>query len=143
MRSRYAAPLRAMDGLRVTTCRGDLLVSAWKVIVADDPYLPGHFPDQPIYPGVFIVETVRQAVTTALGEPAGAVPRLAAVRSVRFLAPLRPGDELRVEATVRTAGVRPDTGVAIGSEARCCRTDGTEVARLTLEFRYPERRRDA
>lgn len=132
MTGRYAAPLRALDSMRVATRRNELVVTARKLVVADDPYLPGHFPGQPIYPGVFIVETVRQAVAAAVGERAGVVPELSAIGSVRFLVPLTPGDELCVEVVVRPG----EPGGAVGARARCRLGDGTEAARLTLELRY-------
>lgn len=132
MTGRYAAPLQALDSLRVATRRNELVVTARKLVVADDPYLPGHFPGQPIYPGVFIVETVRQAVAAAVGERAGVVPELSAIVSVRFLVPLAPGDELCVEVVVRPG----EPGGAVRAQARCRLGDGTEAARLTLELRY-------
>lgn len=132
MTAGYAAPLSAVDRLWVATRRNELVVTARKLVVADDPYLPGHFPGQPIYPGVFIVETVRQAVAAAVGERAGVVPELSAIGSVRFLVPLTPGDELCVEVVVRPG----EPGGAVGAQARCRLGDGTEAARLTLELRY-------
>ncbi|MEH1122994.1 3-hydroxyacyl-ACP dehydratase FabZ family protein [Micromonospora sp. CPCC 206061] len=78
--------LRAVDSLAVRD--GGAAATAVKRIVADDPYLVGHFPGEPIYPGVFLVESARQAVAGLLGGPV----TLVAVVEARFAAPLRPGD---------------------------------------------------
>ena len=69
--AQYAAPLRAVDRVEVGTRDGTLTVLAGKDIRADDRYQAAHFPGNPIYPGVFVLETVRQAVIAALGERAG------------------------------------------------------------------------
>lgn len=130
----YAAPLRAVDRVEVTPDPVGLRLVAHKRIVATDPYLQGHFPGRPVFPGVFVVEAVRQAVLTALascdGFDDGALPDLCGLRSVRFLAALRPGDELTVEATV--SRLLDEVEVV----ARCRRSDGVEVARITAAFGY-------
>ena len=130
----YAAPLRAVDELRVTEQDGLLLLSVGKDVVPGDPYLAAHFPGRTIYPGVFVVETVRQAVAAALGERSGVLPDLSAVSSLRLVGALHPGDRLCVQATV--GGARADGAIAV--TARCRRADGSDVARLALEFRYEE-----
>jgi len=130
----YAAPLRAVDDLRVTEQDGRLLLSVSKDVVATDPYLAGHFPGRTIYPGVFVVETVRQAVAAALGERSGVLPDLSWVSSLRLLGALHSGERLCVEATVGEVG--HDGGIPV--TARCRRADGSDVASLALEFRYEE-----
>jgi 3-hydroxyacyl-[acyl-carrier-protein] dehydratase len=129
----FAAPLPAVDEVDARRVDGGLLLSIRKDIVVEGPYLAAHFPGRPVYPGVFILETVRQAVAAQLGEVGGAVPDVSAVASLRFTDALRPGQSLRIEATVGAAG--PDGAVPVA--ARCRREDGSDVARLTLEFRYP------
>ncbi len=128
----FAAPLRAVDETRVTETDGVLAITATKEIVATDPYLADHFPGRIIYPGVFILETVRQAVAAALTGQAGAGADISAVRSVRFTGAMHPGERLVVEATVV-----PAPGGRAEVDARCCRGDGSEVARLALEFGDP------
>ncbi|HEU4663561.1 MAG TPA: hydroxymyristoyl-ACP dehydratase [Dokdonella sp.] len=55
-------------------------------IGADHPSLPGHFPGNPIVPGVVLLDRVASAI-----ERDGA--RLRRIHSVKFLAPLRPGED--------------------------------------------------
>ena len=71
----------------VTTCRVE--------IALDHPAFDGHFPGQPVLPGVALLAEVIEA---ALGDPAlaacvGAAPRLAVVK---FLAPVVPGASLAI-----------------------------------------------
>lgn len=132
-----AMPLRAVD--RVWTTAGGF--AAAKTVDAADPYLAGHYPGLPIYPGVFVIETVLQAAYGAVRERYGpaVVATVAAVSSVHFSASLAPGDELRVDcAWVDAAG--PDL---VGVRATASRPDGVAAARLSLELRLSRGRPDA
>src|SRR5580700_1403580 len=70
----------------------------------DEYYLRGHLPDEPILPGVLLVESAAQvAGMVAQEDPAN--PRwprlkLTALRAVKILGSARPGDNLRIEAKV-------------------------------------------
>lgn len=127
----YAAPLRAVDEVRVDGADGGALtVRATKRVSVGDPYLEGHFPDVTIYPGVFVLESLRQAVVAALAPDADTVPRIVVVRSVRCLAPLLAGDLLHLDATLRPLDARPGwLARAVGD-----RGDGVRAATLTVEF---------
>ncbi len=59
----------------------------------DHPALPGHFPGDPLIPGVVILDQVEQALAAALG--AG---RIAQLPAVKFVSPLRPGEALTIGA---------------------------------------------
>lgn len=56
-----------------------------RVIRADHPTLPGHFPDAPLVPGVVILDEVLAALIEwrENAQPTG-------IRIVKFLAPLKP-----------------------------------------------------
>ena len=62
------------------------------VIAADHPSLPGHFPGQPVVPGVVVLERVLEAIESGHGP-------LAALRlpQVKFAQPLLPGETARIE----------------------------------------------
>ena len=118
----FVVPLPAVDDVRVARAGDHVIVRASKRIDADGPYLEGHFPSIVIYPGVFIVETLRQAVALAIGGSAD----IGRLLSVRFLAPLFADDTLVLEATVR-----PGPGGVLEVDARCTRGDGRQAAQAT------------
>ena len=70
----------------------------------DEYYLRGHLPGEPILPGVLLVEAAAQvAGMVAQEDPAN--PRwpklkLAALRVVKILGSVRPGQTLRIEAAI-------------------------------------------
>lgn len=64
------------------------------------PFFAGHFPGDPILPGVFLVEAAAQTagiMMGAAGPTSGAQKRLAAVNQFKFLRPVLPGSVLEVE----------------------------------------------
>ena len=70
----------------------------------DEPFLRGHFPGQPLFPGVLLVEAAAQlAGTIAQSDPAIAPLKslkLTAMRNVKILGTARPSETIRVEATI-------------------------------------------
>jgi 3-hydroxyacyl-[acyl-carrier-protein] dehydratase len=83
---------------------------AAKYVAADHPAFAGHFPGRPVLPGVFLIEAVAQTAGVMLGagvesEPGG-VPLLAAVNRFKFLQPVGPGCELRIETRKLTGAGR-------------------------------------
>lgn len=66
----------------------------------------GHFPDEPVLPGVYTVECMAQAADVLLmadGRFPGKLPLFLGINNVRFLSKIRPGDTLRVEAKLKEA----------------------------------------
>jgi 3-hydroxyacyl-[acyl-carrier-protein] dehydratase len=66
----------------------------------DHPALPGHFPGQPIVPGVLLLD----AAFNAMGMPVIKVIR------AKFLAPVGPGEEVEINLTWRNASRVTFTG---------------------------------
>ena len=70
----------------------------------DEPFLRGHFPGEPIFPGVLLVEAAAQlAGVVAQSDPK--IPplaglKLAALRVVKILGTARPGEAILLEARI-------------------------------------------
>lgn len=86
---------------------------------AAHPSLPGHFPGQPLVPGVLILEQVALALRAWRGQ------RLARVLEAKFMAPLLPGQS----AQLQLSPIRADT-TRVGFQVEC---DGTVLARGIVE----------
>lgn len=70
-----------------------------KNISCNEPYFPGHFPGQPVMPGVLMIEAMAQVGACAvLSEPIykGYIAYLAGVDRVRFKRQAFPGDVLEI-----------------------------------------------
>jgi 3-hydroxyacyl-[acyl-carrier-protein] dehydratase len=74
-----------------------LLVEATKCFRGDELFFTGHFPGNPIVPGVLLTEAMAQAAGLAVGQP-GETYLLSAIRSMKFLRPVRPNEFLRIRA---------------------------------------------
>ncbi|WP_049620779.1 hydroxymyristoyl-ACP dehydratase [Frateuria defendens] len=75
-------------------------------IGADHPCLPGHFPGDPLVPGVLLLDEVATALRAWRGQ------RLAKVAEAKFVAPLRPAQ--RAELTLTEAGARVRFEIRLG-----------------------------
>jgi 3-hydroxyacyl-[acyl-carrier-protein] dehydratase len=80
------------------TNAGDIVESVR--IAATHPALPGHFPGNPIVPGVVLLDRVAAAIERARGA------RIARIASVKFLAPLKPDEDAELRVTCDGARVR-------------------------------------
>ena len=59
----------------------------------DHPSLAGHFPGQPVAPGVLLLDRIVAAAETWLGTPV----TVRSLPQVKFIAPLLPGEEAELE----------------------------------------------
>jgi beta-hydroxyacyl-ACP dehydratase FabZ len=72
-----------------------------KNVTVNEPYFRGHFPDNPVLPGVFIVEAMAQLGGLVIGSKEGESSGvLGAVQDMRFLKPVVPGDQLVINVKV-------------------------------------------
>lgn len=87
----------------------------------DEPFLPGHFPGQALFPGVLVVEAAAQlAGTVAQSDPA-LKPisdlKLTALRGVKFFGTAKPGQVIRLEARITARMANLVNAVASASVA--------------------------
>jgi 3-hydroxyacyl-[acyl-carrier-protein] dehydratase len=94
-------------------------------VPANHPSLPGHFPGEPIVPAVVILEEITAALAQWNSDY-----RLAGIRTVKFLAPLRP-DQLFTIALSWRHDSDDEVDVSCGTE------DGTIVQGRLLVRRQP------
>jgi 3-hydroxyacyl-[acyl-carrier-protein] dehydratase len=75
-----------------------------KNVTINEPFFAGHFPGNPIMPGVLIIEAMAQvggvlAFHSSPKEWAGSLVYFMGVDKVRFRKPVIPGDQLRLKLT--------------------------------------------
>lgn len=106
----HRAPIRLIDA--VSDLEPGRRGTGIRDFPAGDPRFDGHFPGDPILPGIFVVEACAQLVglvAASAAEPAGegraAIEYLASIERFKFLATVRPGDRLTLRAELgRRAG---------------------------------------
>ncbi|HEY3368679.1 MAG TPA: 3-hydroxyacyl-ACP dehydratase FabZ family protein [Symbiobacteriaceae bacterium] len=129
MTGTYARPLRALD--RVLDLADETITTSLE-IHGTEPFFAGHFPEYPIFPGVFQLEAVLQATSQFVRLRLGHSHRvrLSAIKSVRFTAPVRPGDSLTI-----TCRFLLDMGQSgLTADATCANTQGISTAQMKLRF---------
>lgn len=91
---------------RVLECQPGKTIRALKNVTMNEPYFPGHFPHRPVMPGVMILEALAQAAGILAFVTAGVYPDenrqlyFVGIDKARFRRPVRPGDQLILEATL-------------------------------------------
>ncbi|HBR87049.1 MAG TPA: 3-hydroxyacyl-[acyl-carrier-protein] dehydratase FabZ [Candidatus Marinimicrobia bacterium] len=75
--------------------------TALKNVTINEPYFHGHFPDQPVMPGVLILESMAQAgaflTLNSVDNPMSKNMFFSAVEKAKFRKLIIPGDQVRIE----------------------------------------------
>lgn len=75
-----------------------------KNVSHNEPFFQGHFPQEPVMPGVMIIEALAQAAAVGLavreGQKDGQIGYLAAVDGAKFRRKVVPGDRLRLTGEI-------------------------------------------
>lgn len=75
-----------------------------KNVTINDQFFQGHFPTEPVMPGVLIIEAMAQTsavlvVETLGGDSRGKLVYFMSIDSAKFRRPVVPGDQLRIKVT--------------------------------------------
>lgn len=101
----HRPPFRFVDG--VDELVPGVSVLARYRVTGDEPFLAGHFPGNPVFPGVLQLEALAQAGAIGLlSDPryADKLPLFGGVEKARFRRLIRPGDELALEVILERLG---------------------------------------
>jgi UDP-3-O-[3-hydroxymyristoyl] N-acetylglucosamine deacetylase / 3-hydroxyacyl-[acyl-carrier-protein] dehydratase len=117
---------------RVVEFIGDDALVAVKNVTINEPYFMGHFPDNPVMPGVLQLEAMAQAAGIIMlrrGQSAGRTAFFMSADKVKFRKPVRPGDQVIINARiVKRRGEKM-------AQAECnCTVDGQVVSSAELMF---------
>ncbi len=102
-----------------------------KNVTINEPFFQGHFPGNPIMPGVLIVEALAQVGAVALlsmEENKGKIAVFTGIDKVRFRKQVKPGDTLRLEVELTALRRGMGKGTAIAT------VDGKKAASGELMF---------
>ena len=77
-------------------------VVALKNVTINEPFFQGHFPGQPVMPGVLIVEAIAQTALILISDDAAEdkIPLFMGIDKARFRRQVVPGDQLKIEVTL-------------------------------------------
>ncbi len=115
---------------RVVEIKGTEELTAIKNVTFNEPYFNGHFPGNPVMPGVLQLEAMAQAAGILIVRWNNWVPKPAFFMSadkVKFRKPVRPGDQLEIHAKL----TKVRSGKIAVAEVSCT-VDGQVVSSADL-----------
>ena len=87
---------------RVVKWEGKKIIAV-KNVTANEPHFQGHFPREPVMPGVLIIEAMAQTAALMvhnMPENKDKLVYFAGISNARFRKVVQPGDQLRIEAEI-------------------------------------------
>lgn len=125
----HRPPFRFVDA--VDACEPGVSVTARYRVTGDEEFLAGHFPGNPVLPGVIQLEALAQAGAVALladERYAGSLPLFGGVENARFRRVVTPGDELVLRVDLEQLSARGGWGRGLAS------VDGAKACQARLFF---------
>ena len=117
---------------RVMEFIGEDALVAIKNVSINEPFFQGHFPGNPVMPGVLQLEAMAQAggiLMLRRGTSEGKTSLLMSADKVKFRKPVRPGDQLIINAKLLKA-----RGTKLATAEVTCTVDGQVVSSAELMF---------
>ncbi len=117
---------------RVLEFKGEDEIVALKNVTMNEPYFQGHFPGNPVMPGVLQLEAMAQAAGVLMLRRSGNEGKTAFFMSadkVKFRRPVRPGDQLVITAKLLKA-----RGNKLATAEAECTVDGQAASSAELMF---------
>ncbi len=102
-----------------------------KCVTYNEPFFAGHFPNEPVMPGVLIVEALAQAGTVAIlsnPEFKGKTAYFGAINNARFKQKVVPGDVLLLELEI----IKQKGPVGVGKATATVNGKAAVTAELTF-----------
>jgi 3-hydroxyacyl-[acyl-carrier-protein] dehydratase len=103
----------------------------YKCVTYNEPYFQGHFPQEPVMPGVLILEALAQVGAVAIlsvEENKGKVAYFGSIDKAKFKKKVVPGDKLRLECEI----IKQKGPVGVGKAVAT--VDGKIAASAELTF---------
>lgn len=103
-------------------------VVGYKNVTINEPFFQGHFPNNPIMPGVLIIEAMAQVGAVAIlsnEKYKGKIAYLTGIDKARFRKKVSPGDTLRFEVEIiRQKGpIGIAKGIALVDKEKVCEAE--------------------
>ena len=100
-------PFLLVDRIEDLVLTDDLVeVTGIKNVTINEPFFQGHFPDEPVMPGVLVIESMGQVAAvllklyTEIKENERRLVYVTSIDKVKLRRPVKPGDQLKTVATL-------------------------------------------
>ena len=95
-------PMLLIDRVLSYTLEPEITLTAIKNVTTNEPFFPGHFPENPVMPGVLVIEAMAQACgilahVALASEAINDIYYLVKIDNAKFNRMVVPGDQLLME----------------------------------------------